>query len=380
MKFSISSDRLKSALSKVSAVVPSKTTLPILQDILFELKGNTLCLTATDLEISVKMILDPVDGEEDGAVAIPEDKLTNVIKALPEGLLLKFESFDSDRVLITTNKGGEYRMSSEPADSFPAVSEITEENEGFKVSIYGEVLKEMIEGTVFATSKEELRPATMGVLFQFKGNEFIAVATDGYRLVKMARKGVIERSLGDSQDVIVPAKTLQIIAKSIEDEDKCSILINEKHIQFSTENIVIISRLIGEKYPNYESVIPYENNKELVVERDLLLSTLKRVSIFANSTTNQIRFSLDPAGCLEVSAEDIDFGGSARETLNCTYSGDPMEIAFNAKYVIDIVGHLDSERVLFKFGSPTRAVIVQPYETRHDREILMLVMPMRLNA
>ncbi|MCS7228574.1 MAG: DNA polymerase III subunit beta [Candidatus Kryptonium sp.] len=381
MRFLISSDRLKEALSRVGAVVPSKTTLPILQDILFELKGNTLYLTATDLEISVRMAINPVDGEEDGAIAIPEDKLTSVIKALPEGLLLKFESLDSDRILITTNKGGEYKMSAEPSDSFPAIPESIDSTAGFGVTISGEVLKEIIENTVFATSKEELRPATMGVLFQFRENEFIAVATDGYRLVKMSRKGVANlKGKSDSSGVIVPAKTLQIIAKSIEDEDICEISINEKHIQFSTENITIISRLIDEKYPNYESVIPYENNKELIVERDLFLSTVKRVSIFANTTTNQIKFTLDPKGYVEVSAEDIDFGGSAKEVLNCTYNGDPMEIGFNAKFITDILGHLDSDKVIFKFGSPTRAAIVQPYETMEDREILMLVMPMRLNA
>ncbi len=378
MKFSISSDRLKEALAKVSTVVPSKTTLPILQDILFELNGNTLTLTATDLEISVRMTLDPVDGEEDGAVAIPEDKLTSVVKALPEGLLLRFETLDSDRVVITTNKGGEYKMSAEPSESFPSIPEMIGGDLGIEIG--GEILKDIIEDTVFATSKEELRPATTGVLFQFKENELIAVATDGYRLVKITRKGLEKANSISSDGVIVPAKTLQIIAKSIEDEDTCSISINEKHIQFSTESLTIISRLIDEKYPNYESVIPYENNKELVVERELFLSTVKRVSIFANSTTNQIKFTLDPSGYVEISAEDIDFGGSAKERLNCTYNGEPMEIAFNAKFIIDILGHLDSEQVMFKFGSPTRAAIVQPYETSEDKEILMLVMPMRLNV
>lgn len=378
MKFSISSDRLKEALAKVSTVVPSKTILPILQDILFELNGNTLTLTATDLEISVRMTLDPVDGEEDGAIAIPEDKLTSVVKALPEGLLLRFETLDSDRVVITTNKGGEYKMSAEPSESFPSIPEMIGADSGIEIN--GEILKDIIEDTVFATSKEELRPATTGVLFQFKENELIAVATDGYRLVKITRKGLDKAKTNSSDGVIVPAKTLQIIAKSIEDEDTCSISINEKHIQFSTESLTIISRLIDEKYPNYESVIPYENNKELVVERELFLSTVKRVSIFANSTTNQIKFTLDPSGYVEISAEDIDFGGSAKEKLNCTYNGEPMEIAFNAKFIIDILGHLDSEKVMFKFGSPTRAAIVQPYETSEDKEILMLVMPMRLNV
>lgn len=160
MKFSISSDRLKEALAKVSTVVPSKTTLPILQDILFELNGNTLTLTATDLEISVRMTLDPVDGEEDGAIAIPEDKLTSVVKALPEGLLLRFETLDSDRVVITTNKGGEYKMSAEPSESFPSIPEMIGADSGIEIN--GEILKDIIEDTVFATSKEELRPATTG--------------------------------------------------------------------------------------------------------------------------------------------------------------------------------------------------------------------------
>ncbi len=383
MRFSISSDRLKSALSKVSAVVPAKVTVPILQDVLFRLNGNVLRLTASDLEISVRVEVNPVDGLEDGAVAVPEDKLTSVVKTMGEGLLLEFETVNSERILIRTNKGGEYVMPGVSAEHFPDIPETVGEEGGFRASIWGEVLKEIIEKTVFATSKEELRPATMGVLFQFKENEFIAVATDGYRLVKMVRKGVVEKSTADSQlssGIIVPAKTLQIIAKSIEDEDKVSILVNEKHIQFSTEEITIISRLIDEKYPNYESVIPYENDKELLVERDILLSSVKRVSIFANSTTNQVKFRLEPSGYLEVSAEDTDFGGSAKEVLNCEYKGDSMEIGFNAKFILDSLGHLDSERVLFKFGSPTRAVIVQPYETRDDREILMLVMPMRLNV
>jgi len=384
MKFAISSNRLKSALVKVGMVIPSRTTLPILGDILFELKGNVLYLTATDLEISVKVVLDPVEGMEDGAVAIPEDKITDIVKALPEGVLLNFETYDSNRVLITTDKGGEYSLPAEPSDSFPAIPETIEEGEGIGFKISGGVLKEIIENTIFATSKEEFRPATTGVFFQFKENEFIAVATDGYRLVKISRKGVVDLDgLQNFQGVIVPAKTLGIVSKSIEEEDVCQVMINEKqkNIQFSTEEITIISRLIDEKYPNYESVIPYENNKELVVERQSFLSAVKRVSIFANSTTNQIKFKLSPGETLEIRAEDIDFSSWAKEVLHdCTYNGDSMEIAFNAKYIVDVVGHLDSEKILFKFSGPTRPVIIQPMESPEDREILMIVMPMRLNT
>jgi DNA polymerase-3 subunit beta len=374
MKFAVSSDRMRESLSKVSAVVPAKTTLPILQDILFELNENTLKLTATDLEISVTLTMS-VDGERDGIVAIPESKLTSIIKALPEGLLLTFESIDSERVVIRTDKGGEYKMSAESSESFPATPEFSDSD---SFSIDGNLLKETIDDTIFAVSKDELRPSLMGVLFQFKEDEFRAVATDGHRLVKIAHKGIDTRVFS-GKEVIVPAKTLQIIARSLNDEE-CNIAINEKHVRFNFGDTVVISRLIDEKYPNYESVIPYDNNKELVIEKDMLLSSVKRVSIFASSSTNQIKLSLNSETEMEVSAEDIDFGGEAREVINCEYRGETMEIAFNAKYIIDILNHIESEKVIFRFSTPTRAAVVEPAESPDNKEVLMLVMPMRLNS
>jgi DNA polymerase-3 subunit beta len=238
------------------------------------------------------------------------------------------------------------------------------------------VLRRIIYRTTFAVSSDELRPAMMGVLFQSKGAELRAVATDGHRLVRIIRNQAGEVAL--KKDIIVPAKALHALGKSAED-GTCTVTADETHARFMVGSTVLVSRLIDESYPNYESVIPADNTKTLTVKRVEMVDSIRRVALYASATTHQVRFDINKDS-LRVTAQDVDFGGEAKETVACTYSADPLEIGFNSTYLLDILSHLDSEEVDFRFSTPTRAGIVAPTGTAGDEDIIMLVMPVRLNS
>ena len=178
-------------------------------------------------------------------------------------------------------------------------------------------------------------------------------------------------------DIIVPSKALNLLNKSLEGST-ATVSMSDTHLRVDFESTVLTSRLIDETYPNYESVIPAENDKELVINREELISSIRRVALYASATTHQVRFQLDK-NSVQISAQDVDFGGEARETIACEYGHDELEIGFNSTYVIDVLSHLESEKVSFKFSSPTRAAIVSPLPSKEDEHIIMLVMPVRLN-
>lgn len=369
MKFNTSTSEMQKALSRIIAVVPSKSTLPILENILFELSGNNLKITATDLEISMT-VNSQVNGTTDGKIAIPARRLTETIRALPE-LDISFHADASNRISLTTDMG-EYKMSGNSSDEFPIVPELKDIPQ---LEIEGESLRRLIATTLFAISTDELRPSMMGVLFQIRNDEFRVVSTDGHRLVKIVNQNL--KSVIIQRDIIIPAKALHLVLKSI-DGGQIKIAIDETRITFDFGNAILVSQLIDETYPNYESVIPLDNEKKLVVNREGLLSSVRRVSLYSSSATHQIRFSIG-SETMTVSAEDVDIGGEAKEVVACKYDAEPMEIGFNSKYVEDALSHIDDKEVMFKFSSPTRAGILQPLEQNENEEVLMLVMPVRLN-
>jgi DNA polymerase-3 subunit beta len=370
MKFTSSSIELQRTLNKLGGVIPTKSTMPILENILFSLVGDILTLTATDLAISLTVTL-PVKGAEDGSVAIPAKRLMDTIRSLPDTSAVFSIDTTSNKIRITTDNG-EYGLTGEGAKEFPAVASFKSSGE---LNIDSAVLRRLIHRTTFAVSSDELRPAMMGVLFQAKGNTLRAVATDGHRLVRISQ--VLGQTAGLKKDIIVPAKALQALSKSIEDGE-CTISTDETHIRFSFGTSVLVSRLIDETYPNYESVIPSDNNKTLTAKREETIASIRRVALYASATTHQIRFDVEKSA-LRITAQDIDFGGEAKETIPCTYSGEVLEIGFNSNYLLDILTHLDSNEVVFRFSSPTRAGIIAPAGETPGEDIVMLVMPVRLN-
>ena len=375
MKFTAVSSDLHKALSKIISVVPAKSTLPILENVLFELTGNDLRLTASDLEISMTVIL-PVGGESDGRVAVPAKKLNETLRALPSVDLVFISDDASNRLTIKTDQG-EYKMAGEGASNFPETEGMQED---FSLQLDTDLLKGIIARTVYAVSTDDLRPSMMGVLFQWKGEEFFAVATDGHRLVRIRHSGALaEANTEGNRDVIIPSKALHIVAKSLGD-GQVSVQFGRTQVRFTFNEMMLTSRIIDERYPNYESVIPLENDKQLTVSRPALIAAVQRCSIFSNAITNQVRFSVGKEE-VRVSAEDMDFGGEAREVVRGSFSADEdLEIGFNARYISEALQHLDSSEVNFFFSAPTRAGLIQPKDQEEDHEVLMLVMPLRLNS
>lgn len=371
MKFTVKSTELQKSLAKISGVIPSKSTLPILEHVLFKLEENKLRLLATDLEMSMSAELE-VKGNESGSIAVPAKRLMETVRALPETDIV-FSADESTKKIKMITESGEYNTIGESSEEYPAIPEFKGERE---INLPGSLLGGMINKTIFSVSTDELRPAMTGLLLQLREKEIRAVATDGHRLVRVTYTNV--EGAKEHKDIIVPSKALQIVAKAVEQEAN-KISVDTTHIKFSFGSFTLISRLIEETYPNYETVIPLDNDKKLIINREALLSSVRRVALYSNATTHQVRFSLRKDE-LKLSAEDADFGGEAREKIPCTYAHDDLEIGFNAKYLEDVLMHLDTQNVEFCFSTPVRAAIISPAERKENEDILMLVMPMRLNA
>ncbi|PAU94839.1 DNA polymerase III subunit beta [Aliifodinibius salipaludis] len=369
MKFNVSSSELVKALSAVSGAVPNKATLPILETILFESDGDKLRLTATDLEISILESMD-ADIDEGGAVAIPAHRLIETLRQLPD-IPVSFQVDEKFNIKFRTDKGT-YKLVGEDPDEFPEVPNL---EEGHTIETDKGVITTAIDKTLFAVSNDDLRPAMMGVYFDIGTEESKFVATDGHRLVKYIKEDLTSDK---EVDFIVPEKALNLVKKALHDEE-CALTITEDHARFKSGNTIVITRLINEQYPNYESVIPKDNEKTLIINKEQMLATVKRVAIFSSSTTRQIRLQLN-SDQLTIRAEDIDMSSEAKETIACEYSDDDMEIGFNAKYLADVLGNVDDEEVYFEFSTPNRAGIVKPSDEEENERILMLVMPVMLNT
>lgn len=371
MKFSVQTYDLQQVLGIISGVIPSKSTLPILENFLFEVADSMLNITATDLDISMSVSVKIKSGSS-GKMAVPAKRLLDTMRSLPNTEISFSADLSSNKIIMKT-QNGEYKLSGEPSDNFPTIAKFKSSEE---LQIDQELFKRLINKTSFAVSSDELRPAMMGIFFQIKKKEIKAAATDGHRLVRVNNTSFTSSSF--ERDIVIPAKALNLAVRSLSGA-QCMLSLNDSHIRFTMGEVTLTSRLIEEKYPNYESVIPLDNEKKLIVNKNELLASVKRTSVYASTTTHQVRLSLKK-NSLTVSAEDIDFGSEANETHTCDYTAEPMEIGFNASYLVDILSHIDTDEVMMMFSTPTRAGIIKPTTQQKDENILMLVMPVRLNS
>ena len=377
MKFTASTADLQDALTTVNGAVPSKSTMPILECILFEQEEDHLRLSATDLEISIIERL-PVQFETNGTreeerVAVPAKRLLDTIRALPD-LPITFhaeQEGDSYNVTMETDQG-HYKMVGHDGADYPALPELSDEQ---TISTDGPLLKRAVTKTSFAVSKDALRPAMMGVYFQLEPEGSRIVATDGHRLVKLELQEMVSST---EMEFIVPEKALSLVGK-VATDDECNLSIDEGHVRFDFGKSEVLARLIDESYPNYEAVIPSENDKFLTVNRESMLNAVKRVGLYSSNMTNQIRIALSKDQ-VEVSAEDIERSSKARETVLCEYEADDMEIGFNSVYLTEVLSNIDAEETVFAFSTPNRAGVVRPQEQEPGEDILMLIMPVMLNT
>lgn len=375
MKFTLSSAEFLKALNVVSGAVPSKSTLPILSCILFERDEETIRLSATDLEISIIEKL-PVQFETNGAtaqsnrVAVPAKRLLDTLRALPD-IPIQFSADDAFNVLLTTDQG-HYKMVGFDGADYPALPDLSATP---AIQTDAGLLRRAIQKTSFAVSKDALRPAMMGIYFQIGPDEGRAVATDGHRLVKLQ---LDDMTSDEALNFIVPEKALALAGR-IAAEGDCSITVDAGYVGFDFGDSKVLARIIDESYPNYEAVIPLDNERRMTVSRDAMLAAVRRVGLYSSSMTNQIRLSLQP-NQVEISAEDIERSSEAKETVRCEYDSEPMVIGFNAVYLNEVLGNVDAEDVVFEFSSPNRAGVVTPAEQSEGERILMLIMPVMLNT
>lgn len=370
MNFKVNKKEFHQALQNIIGVVPVKTTIPILSDILLDLENNTLSLTGTDLEVSISTAIN-VQGEMNGAVAIPAKVLFEIVRELPE-IPLEIKCDEDFKVTLTSDKGF-YRISGESKDDFPKVS--IEDAQG-SFSIETERLARMINSTIFAVSFDELRTTLMGVYLQVLENELRMVSTDGHRLVKIVNKSFSSPDF--QKETIIPTKALNLLLKNTHESEKTKVDLSDEHIVFNLGNTTIFSKCIEGQFPNYERVIPLDNDRELIINRDILSSSVRRVAIFSNSITHQIRFSISK-NTIKIQSEDIEFGGEAQESINAQYTGEDIEIGYNGNYILDILRHIDTEDIILKLKEPTSAGIITPKTQKEDEDLLMLLMPIRLN-
>lgn len=384
MKFVVNKTELFQCLQRIIGVIPVKTTIPVLTNILFELDGQRLRLTGTDLEVSIVTFIN-VRGEQDGAIAIPAKRLFDIIRELPD-LPITIDTEKNNRITLATEKGN-YKIAGESSEEYPHIA-----SETFVSQISYPTLRflRMIEKTVFAVSSDELRTTLMGVLLELRPQEMRLVATDGHRLAKISDKNYTAPGADGKPDAsfikqesgalqaIMPTKALQMLTRNADQSELLEVAISENHLTFRLGATTIYSKLINGQFPNYDRVIPTDNELTMIIDRDMLSASVRRAAIFANQITHQIRWSLT-AGQVTISAEDVEVGGEARETLAAQYDGKAMDIGYNAQYVQEILRHVDSEEVLLRLKDPGSAAIVEPVQQKEGEHHMMLLMPIRLN-
>lgn len=374
MKFTVSSAELLRALTTVGGAVPSKATMPILESVLFLQEEGGLRLSATDLEISIEQVLS-VRFEANGAagngrVAIPAKRLVDTLRALPD-LPVTVSTDDEFNVTLKTDQG-RYKMVGFDGADYPALPEL---DGGVTVETEGAHVRRALSKTGFAVSRDALRPAMQGIYFQLDADRGRAVATDGHRLVRLSLDGLKSE---EPVAFIVPEKALNLASK-VATDGATTVQVASGHVAFTFGTGRVIARLIDETYPNYEAVIPVENDRRLTVNRQSLLAAVRRVGLYTSSTTRQIRLGLT-ADKVDVSAEDIERASEAKETVLCDYTGGDMVIGFNADYLTEVLSNLDSEDVALEFSSPNRAGVVTPANQAQGEDLLMLIMPVMLNT
>jgi len=375
MKFIVSSTALLRSLQKISGVLSTSSTLPILEDYLFELTEDKLRITASDLETTITVELTPDKAENPGVVAIPAKMLLDIMKTFPELPVTISVNMESLSVELFAGEG-KYKLVGHRSDEFPQVPKL-ENTQTLKLT--ASLLVNAFNKSLFATGNDELRPVMSGVLCELSKDNITFVATDAHKLVRYRRS---DMKPGLEGTFILPKKPLNHLRNIMPDSEKVEVSLeySDTNAILTFEDITLICRLIDGKYPNYEAVIPTQNPFKLTADRKNLLNALRRVAIFGSKSTHQIRFKISGKE-LVLTAEDIDFASEAKERLTCSYEGDDIEIGFNSKFLQDMLNTLESEVVGIEMSAPNRAGILIPEKEADDpEEILMLIMPVMLTS
>lgn len=367
MKVSVAQKVLTKKIQGISAVVPTKTSLPILSTFLMEVKKDKVYLTANDLDVSLTTIIEcEIDGE--GTIAVPGRKFFEIARSLPDDMV---EMKAEGEKLGVKCKRSRFRIVGKNAEEFP---KLPEQKPLTSFDVKTGTIDGMIEKTIYAVSNDLTRPSLCGVLWEAKGGNLTMVATDGHRLAKVDYEGDF-KSLEDKEFIVSP-KALNILRSLIDEKEEVKISLAENHITFDLGDSIIYSRLIEGPFPDYNQVIPKNNKKELVVNREELMDACRRVSILSSAITHQVKLSIaSEVLTLSVNTPDV---GEAVEELQCKFQGDPMEIGYNARYLLEILKTMETEDIAFLLDRSDNTGILVPVDDSREMQHQCLLMPLRL--
>jgi DNA polymerase-3 subunit beta len=367
MKFTITRDQLQEGLLAVASSVPTRTTLPVLSNILVEATSQGVRLAGTDLDIAVSTVV-PADVEEDGAVTLPAKKLVEIVRELPSAGI-NVSSAGEQRVTLECGPS-RFKLLGISRDEFPSFPPVSFDD-AWKMTC-GDI-QNLINHVAFAASTEESRPILNGVLWEMREDMMRMVATNGHRLAKME----IPVSGGStSTDLIVPPKALEQIRRLFGPTDEVDVARSDNHLGFRSDKTLVYTRLIEGPYPNYEQVIPTDNDKAATIDRQSLASAIRRVGVVASDQTHRVRLSFS-SGTLKFSVNTPDLG-EAQDEIQVVYDGEPLEIGFNATYLLELLKYLPTDEIRFTLKAPERAATLEPVGWDDPAAYLCLVMPLRL--
>lgn len=370
MKFIVSSSSLLKHLQQISGVINANTVLPILEDFLFEIQDKKLSVVATDLETVMRVQMD-VESKANGKVCIPAKILMDSLKNIADQPLTF--NIDKNFAVEITSDNGKYKVMGENPDNFPK-EPAADDTTGFDMTSGG--LLTAINKTLFAVSNDDLRPAMTGVFFELSKDGVQFVATDAHRLVRYKRT---DAKASKTDSFIVPKKPLNLLKNALPDnDDAITVSYNSNHLFVNHGSTQMICRLIDARFPDYKVVIPADNPYKLIVNKADFQNALRRVNVFSNKSTNQVALSITGSE-LQMAAQDIDFSFEGNERMSCQYDGEDLQIAFNAKFLIEMLSAADTEDVKMELSTPTKAGLIKPTEQAEGEDLLMLVMPLMLN-
>ncbi len=373
MKFTIAVKDLQKELSKIGGAISTSAVIPILEDFLFEIKNDSIMVTASDYDTFVKISIPVQNVEGEGVIAIPAKIIMETLKALPDQPITI--DIDENNGVKLYSANGVYQLAGEQADEYPSMPNV---NADKVIEFDQSILQTAINKTLFAVSNDELRPAMTGVFLQIEEDSLTFVATDAHKLVKFK---CFEPTGSSYQGIILPKKALSLLktALAAEGNGLIKMSINENNVKFEFSDMVMTCRLIDARYPDYNAVIPKENPNVLTVNRNDLQNALKRLAIYSDKSTYQVILDLQQ-NKLNIKAQDVDYSNEAEETLDCNYEGGEIRIAFSAKFMIDVLNVVETEDITLLLSTPNRAGIIVPSENNEGEELLMLIMPIMINV
>ena len=374
MKFTVSSSALLSLLATTGKVISNKSSLPILEYFLMELKDGQLTVTTSDLETTLVGSISVENIEREGVIAAPAKLMLDSLKEFSE-MPLAIDVTDTTWEIAITWASGHLSIPGANAVSYPAVQSLGNERKNLTLDV--DMLVNGINKTIFATADDELRPVMNGVYFDFGPESLTFVATDAHKLVKYTAENA-----GDfSSSFILPKKPANLLKTLLlKEEEAVAVTFDAKNVTFELKNFKLVCRLIEGNYPNYNAVIPAANPNKVLIDRVEFVNGIKRVAVCSNPTTNLIRMDIAD-NRVNLTAQDIDFSVSANETISCSYDGDPVTIGFKSTFLVEILSNIDTPTVVVELADSTRAGVFKPvYDDKQSSDTLMLLMPMMINA